>query len=107
MIILCVSFWEISVFAVDNISWFELEGWYGLIETIQKTPIILEMTKRTDNVHLVFKYIHVVLKYGQMKTGAANHTELEPYTNAPTRRPQKTIQTLGMDRTLRRINIYS
>ena len=29
----------------------------------------------------------------------------EPSTNTPTRQPQKTIQTLGLDRTLQRINI--
>ena len=34
----------------------------------QKTPIFLATTKSPDNVHVVLKYVHVVLKYRQMKT---------------------------------------
>ena len=34
----------------------------------QKTPIFLATTKRPGNVHVVLKYIHVMLQYRLMKT---------------------------------------
>ena len=37
-------------------------------EKNQKIVIFLEMTKRPDKVHVVLKYVHGELKYGQMKT---------------------------------------